>query len=97
MCYALAAEHMTDNVSVPWYLCRVCGVWPQDRVDALKEQEWTSSRSGCHDVRGARLMTLDRRLNLVVVGIVAIIVGGNDGEYAPRAQVDDKARTPHGI
>jgi hypothetical protein len=48
-------------------------------------------------VRGARLMTLDRRLNLVVVGIVAIIVGGNDGEYAPRAQVDDKARTPHGI
>jgi hypothetical protein len=41
-------------------------------VDALTRQKRTASKGRCHDVRGARLMTLDGRLNLVVVGIVVI-------------------------
>jgi hypothetical protein len=49
-------------------------------VDALNEQERTGSEGGCHDVRGARLTTLVGRLKLVVVGIVVIVVAGNDGE-----------------
>jgi hypothetical protein len=49
-------------------------------VDALNEQERTGSEGGCHDVRGARLTTLDGRLKLVVVDIFFIVVAGNDGE-----------------
>jgi hypothetical protein len=49
-------------------------------VDALNEQERTSSEGGCHDVRSARLTTLDDRLKLVGVGIFAIVVAGNDEE-----------------
>jgi hypothetical protein len=66
-------------------------------VDALNEQERTGTEGGWHDVRGTRLTTLDWRLNLVVVGIVIIVVASNNREWVLRAQVDDKARTPHGI
>jgi hypothetical protein len=48
-------------------------------VDALNEQKRTGSEGGCHDVRGARLKTLDRRLKLVIVGILVIVVAVNDG------------------
>jgi hypothetical protein len=40
--------------------------------DALIEQERTGPEGGCHDVRGARLTTLDGKLKLVFVGIVVI-------------------------
>jgi hypothetical protein len=49
-------------------------------VDALNEQKRTGSEGGCHDVRGTRLTTLDGMLKLVVVGILVIVVAGNDGE-----------------
>jgi hypothetical protein len=47
-------------------------------VDALNEQERTSSEGECHDVHGARLTTLDRRLKLVFVRTVVIVVAGRD-------------------
>jgi hypothetical protein len=49
-------------------------------VDAVNEQERTGSEGGCHDVRRARLTTLDGRLKLVVFGFVVIVVASIDGE-----------------
>jgi hypothetical protein len=43
-------------------------------------QERTGTEGGCHDMRGARLTTLDGRLKLVVVGIFVIVIAGTEGE-----------------
>jgi hypothetical protein len=48
--------------------------------DALNEQERSASKGGCHDVRGARLTTLDGRLTLVVVGLFVVVAACDDGE-----------------